>query len=278
MICLETKEGSYEHCRAVELNLKESIIIERAESFDEYFNQMMREEVQKIGKSFEAEQNGELEENPFFIGNEIGFHRLWNGEVKSLPIGIGYKRAWIVIQDNHIMVEDIIEKFNYFSKEVIGYFDGMEQANSDSKCISICDFGQGEIYILGSVATYFIYHKDELEKFSKGLEKVTLFFTNRVSESHGFAVVNGGKIRRLYYYEDSEIFPICFLGEPLEEEIKLGLKLQNENNVMRIDLEEADETILNEDMIINLAMELTGREREFSYKKVVLLRLGLLKE
>ena len=105
-----------------------------------------------------------------------------------------------------------------------------------------------------------------------------MFFTHRVSETHGFTVVENGKIRRFYFYEESNFFPVRCIGEPLEEEKKLGLKLINRENELKIGWTDADGSIVKEDNIIELAMELTGRETEFCYEKIVVLKLGLLKE
>lgn len=277
-ICLETKEGNYEHCNVVEWSLKRKTAIVIAKSFDAYFNNLMKEEVQRIGRSFERDPKEKLEENPLFIGNEMGLHRIWNGEVKSLPRGVGYKRGWMVVQDAHITLEEVVEKFNYYSKEVTEYENGMEQVFSDQKCMGIYNMGQGEIYLSESLVPSFFYHKEELEKFSEGFEKVSLFFTHRVSETHGFTVVENGKIRRFYFCEESNFFPFRCVGEPLEEEKKLGLKLINGGNELETGWLDADGSRVKEDNIIELAMELTGRETEFCYEKIVVLKLGLLKE
>lgn len=158
-ICLETKEENYEHCNVVEWSLKRKTAIGIAKSFDAYFNHLMKEEVQRIGRSFERNPKEKLEENPLFIENEMGLHRIWNGEVKSLPRGVGYKRGWMVVRDAHITLEEVVEKFNYYSKKVTEYENGKEQVFSDQKCIGIYNMGQGEIYISGNLVTSFFIMK-----------------------------------------------------------------------------------------------------------------------
>ncbi len=158
-ICLETKEENYEHCNVVEWSLKRKTAIGIAKSFDAYFNHLMKEEVQRIGRSFERNPKEKLEENLLFIGNEMGLHRIWNGEVKSLPRGVGYKRGWMVVRDAHITLEEVVEKFNYYSKKVTEYENGKEQVFSDQKCIGIYNMGQGEIYISGNLVTSFFIMK-----------------------------------------------------------------------------------------------------------------------
>lgn len=276
VICLETGEGRNEFCKVVAIDLKTGTSMELAKSFDRYFNQMMKQEFEKLVGN-ESFIHGESEETPFFLGSETGLHCLWNDKIKSIPNGVGYKKEWIVIQDKDITLEEIVEKFNFYAREVVTYSDGVKKANSDSTYISICNFGQGEFYILGNVATYFIIHRNYFEKFSEGLKKVFLFFTYRVSESHGFAVAENGKIKRLYYSDDFD-GSIYSLGDPLAEEIKLGLRLPDNMDEWFENRKKLNLTKLKEDHIIEIAMELTGREGEFNYEKAVLLRVGLLKE
>lgn len=213
-------------------------------------------------------------ENSLYIMNETGIHMIQNNKVKSLPKGIGYKMGWMVIQDDGVQFDDIVNKFNYITKKIVKYETGIQKARNDRNQVCILEVGKGEFYLFEDIAYYFSNHHDELKKFCRGLEKVCLFYTYRITEIHGFAVVKKGKLQRAYYCDEDRIFSF---GKPLKEEKKLKLQFPNDISEMYENGNNAKITGINEDIIMDLAMELTGRESEFDYKKAILLKVGLLR-
>lgn len=272
--CLETKSVYCEHCKVCEVNLETKESIQIAESFDEYFNNILKKICENFKIPLGIFNDKETEESSLYIISETGLHTVQNGMVKSLPKGVGFKTGWLVIQDANVKLEDIVKKFNYMTKETETYENGVQRARDDSKIICISDLGKGQIYLFEHIAWHFSNHEDELEKFCEGLEKVFLFYTYRVSEAHGFAVVENGRLKRSYYFDENRIYSS---GEPLEEEVKLGLQFPDDFYEMSENQDNSKITIINEDIIVNLAMELTGRKGAFDYEDAVLLKVGLLR-
>lgn len=63
----------------------------------------------------------------------------------------------------------------------------------------------------------------------------------------------------------------------MKEEKKLKLQFPNDFDEMHENWDNPKMTRINEDIIMDLAMELTGRESEFDYRDAVLLKVGLLR-
>lgn len=191
--------------------------------------------------------------------------------MKHLPNGAERKHNWLVVQDKRAKLEDIVNKFHILSKEIVPYQEGIQRALNDPRWICIADFGKGAFYLCEGLVNYLISKDAELEKFSKGWERVLLFLNHSTTEEYGFAVAEDGKIKRSYYVCKKEAL-FSFSGEPLEEEIRLGMNLPDGIWEALSSSNQEDE-----ERIMKLALEMTGREEDFDYGDVVLLRVGLLR-
>lgn len=114
---------------------------------------------------------------------------------KDLPRGVGYKRRWIVVQDDRAKLEDIVDKFHALSQETVTYQEGIQRVDKESKLVCIADLGKGDFYLFGNFIGYFIEDTAEFERFSNGWKRVVLFSTHRVVEEHTFAVAEDGKLK-----------------------------------------------------------------------------------
>lgn len=101
-------------------------------------------------------------------------------------------------------------------------------------------------------------------KRSRDFPRVYVYMTHRVSETHGFALVENGKLVRFFKYDENEIKNI---GEPLPEEIALGYRLPKSFDDVWD--KKGNFTEVDEDMLIELAIHQVGMDVEqYPYKDV----------
>lgn len=182
---------------------------------------------------------------------------------KDLIEGMGYKSCWAVIEgSNQQKIAELLLK----DTENCTYQTGLDKADNN-KVLVTSDF-EGTNYIIGLELYKFFYDHELLIDTFKTFRKVYLYMTHRVSESHGFAVLENGTITRLYRFDDDGIQNI---GEPLAEEKKLGYHLPDNINEM---WENDNVTDIDEEIIVTLALEQTGIDAEkYPYGNVIVGKL-----
>lgn len=195
---------------------------------------------------------------------------------KDLIDGMGYKSCWAVVKGSS--QQEIVEALLQKDTEIYTYHDGLEKIyNSpypytDHAVFVTADF-EGTNYIIGSTVNKFFYDEDLLRQSFQSFPKAYLYMTHRVSECHGFAMLENGTITRLYRFDEEEIHSI---GKPLEAEKKFGYNLPKSIDEMQDHWDDDTVTKMDEEIIITLALEQTGIDSEqYPYENVVVGSLKL---
>ena len=166
---------------------------------------------------------------------------------KELPRGFGYKSAWMVIEGKSqvTLKRDLINGGKKYP-----YDKGISlvcSSDAESNAIAITQKHANRCYVAGKGVYEFFYNPDAyLPKFRE-YSKVYVYLTDRISESHGFALCEYGEIRRLYFASEMGVKNI---GEPLPEESFEGKLTEDGGSFV--------DSSLAEDDIIDLAILQTG--------------------
>ncbi len=184
---------------------------------------------------------------------------------RDLPRGMGYKSCFMVVEGS--TQKNVAEAFLQGRKMKYSYDAGLEKihkATGKEKRLMVTGTYKKQNYVIGDEVSSFFYDTEEFLEKCKSFLRVYVYMTHRVSETHGFALVENGKLVRLFCYDENEIQNI---GEPLPVEEELEYRLPS-------DFEEArdeDFTQVNEDMIMELALAQVGIDVEkYPYKDVKL--------
>lgn len=187
-------------------------------------------------------------------------------EVKrDLPRGMGYKSCFMVVEG--ATQKNVAEAFLQGRKMKYTYDAGLEKihkAPAKEKRLMVTGTYKKQNYVLGDEIGSFFYETEEFLEKCKSFSRVYVYMTHRVSETHGFALVENGELVRLFCYDENEIQNI---GEPLPVEEELGYRLPTNFEEAR----DEEFTQVNEDMIMELAMAQVGIDVEkYPYKDVKL--------
>ncbi len=184
---------------------------------------------------------------------------------KDLPHGIGYKSCFMVVEGS--TQKKVAEAFLQGRRMKYTYDAGLEKiknVGAKEKRLMVTGTYKKQNYVLGDEISVFFYDTEEFLKKCENFSKVYVYMTHRVSEIHGFALVENGQLVRLFCYDENEIQNI---GEPLPDEIELGYKLPTNFDEAR----DEEFTTVNEDVIIELALRQVGINVEkYPYKDVKL--------
>lgn len=184
---------------------------------------------------------------------------------RDLPRGMGYKSCFMVVEG--ATQKDVAEAFLQGRKMKYAYDAGLEKihkSGAKEKRLMVTGTYKKQNYVLGDEVGSFFYDTEEFLNKCENFSKVYVYMTHRVSETHGFALVENGQLVRLFCYDENEIQNI---GEPLPEEIELGYKLPTNFDEAR----DEEFTTVNEDLIMELALCQVGIDIEkYPYKDVKL--------
>ena len=188
-----------------------------------------------------------------------------NDAKRDLPRGTGCKSCFMVVEGS--TQKDVSEAFLQGRKLKYTYDDGLaklEKTGAKEKRLMVTATYKKQNYVIGDEVSSFFYDTEEYLKKCEPFSKVYVYMTHRVSETHGFALVENGQLVRLFCYDENEIQNI---GEPLPEEIELGYNLPTNFDEAR----EEEFTTVNEDIIVELAICQVGIDIEqYPYKDVKL--------
>ena len=187
---------------------------------------------------------------------------------KDLVDGMGYKSCWAVVKGSS--QQEIVEALLQKDTEIYKYHEGLEKTESapyeDHVVFVTADF-EGTNYIIGLAVNELFYDEDLLRQSFQSFPKAYLYMTHRVSECHGFAMLEKGTITRLYRFDEEEIHSI---GKPLEAEKKFGYNLPKSIDEMWDHWDDDTVTKMDEEIIITLALEQTRIDSEhYPYENVV---------
>lgn len=254
LVCLDTAEMGGKECPIIKWDLHTGEKSSYKDTFFDYFNSVTENEYQCEMKYIEAHP-------------KTGTGKYEAGE---LPRGVGYKSCWMVIRGGD--EEQIQQAFSIGDSSHIPFEEGIKtisQAGTNN-FVMLWKAGEDLFYLIGDAVVKFSYDDKLFRKVSKEFSEVYLFFTHRVSETHGFAKVAGGVIKRAYYYDEDRIVS---KGRASALEKHMGYVLPKsfeERNQNR-----AKFTDMDEDVVVALAERLTGVQNpDYSYERVLLGTLG----
>lgn len=184
---------------------------------------------------------------------------------KGLPLGMGYKSCWMVVEG--ATQKAVADAFLQGRKMKYSYQAGLkkvEKAKAEEKKLLVTAVHQKQNYVIGTPVSEFFYETEEFVEKCKNFPRVYVYMTHRVSETHGFAMIENGKLVRFFKYDENGIENI---GEPLPEETALGYRLPK--TFEDVWEEEGNFTEVTEDMLVELAIFQTGIDVEqYPYKDV----------
>lgn len=188
-----------------------------------------------------------------------------NDAKRDLPRGTGYKSCFMVVEGS--TQKNVSDAFLQGRKMKYTYDAGLaklEKTGASEKRLMVTGTYKKQNFVIGDEVSSFFYDTEEFLKKCEPFSKVYVYMSHRVSETHGFALVENGQLVRLFCYDENEIQNV---GEPLPEEIELGYRLPTNFNETR----EEEFTTINEDMIVELAVHQVGIDIEqYPYKDVKL--------
>lgn len=247
LICLDTSRMIEGECPAVKCILCNEKLVEvkdYATDFWEVFNKDIEEIYLEKGILREQEEACER---------------------KELPDGMGYGCCWMVVEGSSgkAIIEALVQGKTIKSEYQEG-LEKVENAGIEEGLLAITATYKKQNYVFGPSVYQFFYDTDKFLEMCKDLPRVYVYMTDHISETHGFALVENGKIIRMFSYDEEEIKNI---GEPLPEEIALSYHLPG--NFDDVWNKEGEFTQVDEDMLVELAIQQVGIDVEqYPYKKV----------
>lgn len=189
---------------------------------------------------------------------------------RELPSGMGYKSCWMVVEG--ASRKAVMAALLQGRKMKYTYQEGLEKlakaGTKENKLLVTADYNR-QNYVIGMAVGRFFYDTEEFLKKCGNFRRVYVYMTERVNETHGFALVENGQLVRLFSIDENEIQNI---GQPLPEEIELGYHLPESFADVRN--KEGIFTEVNEDMIMELAIRQVGiAEEKYPYKDVIVGKL-----
>lgn len=256
LICLDTSRMEDEECPVIKYMLGSGEVTEYAPSFDVAFDMAIEEKYfQATGHHYEFDQS--LEQTNI---------------KKDLPTGMGYRSCWAVVEGTtqKTLAEILLQK----DTEKCIYREGLTKVNKapyEDRAVLVTADYEGANYIIGDGLSSFFYNREAiLDKF-KSFDRVHVYMTERVSECHGFALLEKGEIKRLYCYDEEGIQN---MGERLPEEISLGYHFPINFEEAAIGQTDEKITRMDEDALVTLAIEQMGIDTEkYPYEDVMVGRL-----
>jgi len=251
LICLDTRYMTDGDCPVVLCTYKdcELVSVENyAANFWAAFNMANEEALKEIQESSEEEEH------------------------LALPDGTGFGCCWMVVEGaSH---KAVVEAFLENETKKYAYREGVKLANgarNGEKFLAVTAAYEKKIFVIGNAVSKFFYGDTQffLQRM-KPFSKVYVYMTEHVSETHGFALIERGEMKRLFCYDEEEIKNV---GAPMAHEMALAFRLPKSFADVRN--KEEGFTEVNEDMLVELATMQTGMNMEqYPYKKVTVGRLA----
>lgn len=187
----------------------------------------------------------------------------------DLPIGMGYKTCWMVVEGaSQQKITDIMLKTN---TQRCGYKEGLSaiaEAPYEEYMTMVTSDYNNQNYVIGDAVSKVFYGMEAIIDLCRDFPKVFVYMTHRVSECHGFALIENGEITRLYCSDEEDIQNI---GEPLSEEVELGMHLPQDFEEMWEHWEDNTITKMDEEVIVELARKQVGIDiKQYPYEPVVI--------
>lgn len=258
LICLDTKRMDEDECPVVEYDLSTKKILEYMPDFSAFFNAEAEELYLKAIGQEKMKTN-------------VTGQSYLNSE---LPMGMGYKTCWMVIEGvSQQKIVDIMLKSN---TQRSGYKEGLSaiaKAPYEKHMVMVTADYNNQNYVIGDAVSKVFYGIETIIDLCRDFPKVFVYMTHRVSECHGFALIEHGEITRLYCVDEEDIQNI---GEPLSEEDELGMHLPQDFKEMWEHTKDNTITKMDEEVIVELARKQVGIDvKQYPYEPVVIGEMNL---
>ena len=238
IICLDTSRMKDGSCPAVWFDRKTSEITEYAQSFSEVVDKEMMKLYLECVKPDEDKPR------------------------RMLPDGMGYKSVWMIIKGSD--QKSIADKLLKEDAAASEYRAGLQEVNKgNDKAMVTADY-EGKNYVVMPLTNEY-FNQEWIETNCADFPECYAFLTERVSETHGFLKAVNGKIVRYYYIDEDDITDI---GKPMVEEQMNEIDLPHNWEEYWKALDIRNKTILNEDVIMEIALE-AGSVEEYPYEQVI---------
>ena len=179
--------------------------------------------------------------------------------------GTGYQTAWMVVEGKtQGAVKKALLKTGTKKRP---FQKGIELANGvaagTEDLVAITKDQKKRCYMIGNAVSRFFYDYETYCKAMSSFPKIYVYMTERVSESHGFALIEKGKLKRFFRYDEDGVESV---GEPLPAEEALNLRLPKTWK----DTRDQAFTQVTEDTIVALAIQQIGIDvSQYKYEDVV---------
>lgn len=255
LICLDTTRMYNDECPAVLYDLDTNEVKEYKKDFDEVFNECV--EVKYLERI--ADNKDKIEQSDIYNVN--------------LPLGIGYKSCWLVINGSN--QEAIAGALITDDEHKAEYREGLKEVKDTEyegvKVMITSDYNNQNYVICDRNGS--LFNKEWIEEKCRDFPQTYIYYTDRISETHGFARITNGNIDRLYLHSEEEIIDI---GEPIEEELKNNIKLPHDFSEMRKHWNDNEYTKIDEDVIINIAFDHSAADLDkYPYDDVIVGKIEL---
>lgn len=245
IFCLDTSRMHNDECPVVVFN-------EHSMEFDEYapdFKEFVKKYI-AYGVDCELEMFREAEEERNAI---------------KLIKGTGYKSCWLVLKG--VAKEKLTEILRLSKKKKMTWDEGVRFVNDVSNLnkhpVFITSKYNSKIYVIGNGLFEIADNPDKLLELGKLSKELCFYLTDRNSETHCFAKISKGEMRRFYFYSEEKIISIGKIT-PIEKQLKVKFPY---------DFNEAFDgkhTQINEDHIIQIANKWSPEDiKNYPYKDVI---------
>lgn len=206
-----------------------------------------------------------------YITDGINWHIQNDKEIEEeknaikLIEGTGYKCSWLVLKGT--TKQKLEEVLKLSKKKKMTWDKGLEFVYDVSKIsehrVFISSKYNSKIYIVGNGLFKMANNPDWLLELGKICKEVCFYLTERVSETHCFAKISKGEIRRFYFCNEDEIISIGKIT-PIEKQLKVKFPA-NFNEAF-----DDKHTQINEEHIIQIANKWSPEDiKNYPYKDVI---------
>ena len=252
LFCLDTGRMENDECPVVKYEIGTGEVTVFANNFAEAFDMAVEEQYfEETGHHFSEYNPEERKETK-----------------KQLPTGTGYRSSWACIEGaNQKSIASTILQ----NEEQYSYMDGLKKVNEapyENRLIMVTEDYKGTNFVIGDGLAKIFCELDQYKEKMATFDKVYVYMTERVSDCHGFALLEKGEVKRFYYYDEEGVRST---GEWTEEEKRLGYHFPANQEEKNRELTDDSITRMNEDAIVCLAIERMGINIEsYPYGNVII--------
>ncbi|MBK1812160.1 SMI1/KNR4 family protein [Clostridium sp. YIM B02505] len=245
IFCLDTSRMCNGECPVVVFNEQNMMFNEYATDFKEFVKKYIT-----YGIACELKRFSESEEERSAI---------------KLINGTGYKSCWFVAKGT--TKEKLAEVLGLSRKKKMTWDEGIEFVNNVSNFnnhpVFITSKYDNKIYVIGNGLYKLADNPDKLLELGKLCKELCFYLTERNSETHCFAKISKGEVKRFYFYNEEKIIN---MGKITQIEKQLKMKFPSDFN----EAFDGKHTQINEEHIIQIANKWSSENiKDYPYKDVL---------